>query len=89
MNESEALLRLIQQEVRRCLTNEKHLVRKYPAIVTGIMPDGKIQVNLYEDETPYLFFNKSGVSLVKGDSVFVEAVGNSLTNGFISEKFGK
>lgn len=89
MTESETLLRLIQQEVRRCISNERNIVRKYPAVVTDVLSDGRIEVELYEGETPYLFLNKTGVSLVKGDSVFVEAVGNNLTNGFISEKFGK
>ena len=87
MNESKELLKIIQTEVQRAMSKMPHVVYKYPAKVTAVS-GSRITVVISGYDTSYTFLNKTNVSLSVGNYVFVEAVSNDLTNGFISEKFG-
>lgn len=89
-NTSNNFFKIIDERIERYMkTHSSNIVYKYAAIVTGF-EDGKVKVKIpcYE-MCEFRFLNKSGVQLAVNDSVFIETVGNNLTNGFISEKFGK
>lgn len=87
---SNDFLKLIDERIAAYIkNNNSNIVYKYPAVVTGFDGD-KVTVKIPgHDDCEFRFLNKSNVVLNKNDSVFVEAVGANLTNGFISEKFGK
>lgn len=86
----EEMIKLIDERIAKYMqANNKHIVYKYAAIITGFnSKTQKYTVKLPCYNTEFLLLNKSNSTLSIGDSVFIEAIGNNFTNAYISEKFG-
>lgn len=89
MDNSDILINVINECIEKAL-QKSNIPTKTMGTVTDVTKDNTAaQVKIGGFDTSFNLINKSGESLAEGDNVFVESIGGNLTNGFISEKFGK
>jgi hypothetical protein len=86
MDSSEQLLRIIDDRVKKNMS--PNIVYRTSVLVTSIIDNSKIKAIIPGFTTEYTFLNKTGETLVVGDSVIVESNGTNLNNGLVVHKFG-
>lgn len=101
-DEANILLEIIDKRIKKIL-KEEHICYRYIAKVQEMTTDensntigtyyadSKVPVILLgfeEKSSPYYYFtNRTGVTLFSGDLVYVEAIGNNLNSGVITQVY--
>ncbi len=87
MKDSKDLIDLIDSRIIKMLPQKNNVVYKYAAKITSVYNNSQAKARIAGYDSEYTLLNKSGETLKVGDSVFIEAIGNNITGGFISERF--
>lgn len=100
-NEANALLEIIDKRIRKIL-KEEHICYRYIAKVQDITDSNNntttsfasdvitpvVLLGFINDSAPsYFFTNRTGVTLNTGDLVYIEAIGNNLNSGVITQVY--
>ena len=84
-------LNIIDSRIKKYI-NENKLLKQYCGQITDFVEEGsnkKYKTRLLGYDTEFVFLNKSGEILNKGDYVFIQTVGTDLNTGVIMYKTGE
>ena len=93
-NEANVLLEIIDKRIRKIL-KEEHICYRYIAKVQGASGTSYnantstpvILMGFDPNSDKYYFTNRTGVQLHAGDLVYIEAIGNNLNSGVITQVY--
>ena len=85
MDAHETILSLIDDRIAKYM-NESRFSRKFMAVVVRVIDIDRVEIRLAGYNTVHTYKNRTGETLVPGDRVYLEIIGNQMSAGLLVDK---